>query len=357
VCPTRQCHGSLPNAVRGSLRTGVVVLAVLACGAVLAAADQKPTAAQDAFAQNKGLGRGVNIIGYDPLWKSPAKARFQDRHFALIKQAWFDHVRINLHPFRDTKMDPDHKLSGAWLATLDGAVQQALANRLLVILDFHEFQAMGENPEANQDRFFAFWRQVAERYKDQPSEVLFEILNEPNKKLTPELWNQFLREALAIIRQTNPTRTVVIGPASWNNINLLDKLELPENDRQLIATVHYYNPFAFTHQGAPWTGNKDKVGVPWNGTESEQQAIARDFDKAQTWARKHNRPLYLGEFGAYDRGDMDSRVRWTSFVARHAEELGWSWGYWQFDGDFIVYDMKNQKWVEPIRDALIPPAK
>lgn len=78
-------------------------------------------------------------------------------------------------------------------------------------------------------------------------------------------------------------------------------------------------------------------------------------EKAQIWARHHNRPLYLGEFGAYDKGDMASRVRWTSFVTQSAEKLGWSWGYWQFDGDFIVYDMKSQKWVEPIRDALIPP--
>jgi endoglucanase len=332
-------------------------LLVLASTAALSAQGPTASGASDAVAQNQRLGRGVNIIGYDPLWKSPAKARFQDRHFALIKQAGFDHVRINLHPFRDTKIGADHKLSDAWLATLDWAVKQALANRLLVILDFHEFQVMGENPEANKDRFLAFWRQIAERYKDQPRDVLFEILNEPNKKLTPELWNQFLREALAIIRRTNPTRTVVIGPASWNSINLLDKFELPEADRQIIVTVHYYNPFAFTHQGAAWTGNKDKLGVLWNGTELERQAILRDLDKAQTWARAHGRPIYLGEFGAYDKGDLDSRVRWTSFVARQAEKLGWSWGYWQFDGDFIVYDMKGQKWVEPIRDALVPPTK
>ncbi len=53
---------------------------------------------------------------------------------------------------------------------------------------------------------------------------------------------------------------------------------------------------------------------------------------------------------------MDSRVRYTSFVARQAERLGWSWGYWQFDSDFIVYDINQGRWVEPIRDALIPPA-
>ena len=51
---------------------------------------------------------------------------------------------------------------------------------------------------------------------------------------------------------------------------------------------------------------------------------------------------------------MDSRVRYISFVTRHAETLGWSWAYWQFDSDFVVYDIPNDKWVGPIRDALVP---
>jgi endoglucanase len=37
--------------------------------------------------------------------------------------------------------------------------------------------------------------------------------------------------------------------------------------------------------------------------------------------------------------------------------MGWSWAYWQFDSDFIVFDIKNDRWVEPIRDALVPPRK
>lgn len=282
------------------------------------------------------------------------KARFKERYFAMIKDAGFDHVRINLHPLRDHAMDADHQLSDVWLATLDWAVENSLKNQLKVILDFHEFSTLGEAPEANKEAFLSFWRQVAARYANQPNEVVFEILNEPNKKLTPELWNEYLSEALAIIREHNPTRTVIIGPGTWNNINALEKLILPENDRQIVVTVHYYNPFAFTHQGAGWTDRKDKVGVQWKGTDEEQQAVIDDFAKAQTWANEHDRTIYVGEFGAYDKGDMDSRVRWTSFVTRHLESLGWSWGYWQFDGDFIVYSIDKDAWVEPIRNALLP---
>ena len=41
-------------------------------------------------------------------------------------------------------------------------------------------------------------------------------------------------------------------------------------------------------------------------------------------------------------------------ASREAEALGWAWTYWQFDGDFIVFDMKTDNWVKSIHDALIP---
>ena len=56
---------------------------------------------KDVFAQNRRLGRGVNIIGYDQaLWQGSDQARMQDKHFRLIAEAGFNHVRINLHPFK-----------------------------------------------------------------------------------------------------------------------------------------------------------------------------------------------------------------------------------------------------------------
>jgi endoglucanase len=70
------------------------------------------------------------------------------------------------------------------------------------------------------------------------------------------------------------------------------------------------------------------------------------------------RPILLGEFGAYDKSGTpeDMRVAYTSAIAREAERHGFAWGYWQFDSDFIAWDMKKDGWVEPIKDALLPPA-
>jgi endoglucanase len=310
----------------------------------------------DAFAQNHRLGRGVNILGYDPIWRARDQARFQEKHFRRLKEAGFQSVRINLHPFRHMDAAQGWALSPAWFETLDWAVAGATAQGLQVVLDCHEFHRMAEDPDGRKEQFLAFWRQLAAHCRTAPESVMFEILNEPNKKLTPALWNQYLREALAVIRETHPTRTVIVGPAFWNSVDHLHELDLPAADRHLIVTVHYYKPMSFTHQGASWSEERDKSGIEW-GTEAERTAVRDDFARVTAWAREQNRPIYLGEFGAYDKGPMDSRVRYTDFVCRTAEASGWSWAYWQFDSDFILWDMQRDAWVEPILRALMPRKK
>jgi endoglucanase len=308
----------------------------------------------DVFTQNKKIGRCVNILGYDPIWKDKAEARMQNKHFSLIKQAGFDSVRINLHPFKSMRASSPYFIEPTWLGTLGWAVNQALDNALSVILDLHEYHTMGKAPEDNLPRLLAFWQQVCPLYHDAPNTVFYEILNEPFGQLTSPLWNQYLKRAHTTIREIDSEHSIIIGPGNWNGIQALDKLILPEDDNQIIATVHYYHPMPFTHQGAPWSSHMDAIGTQWIRTAEEQQAIIQDFEKARTWVTTHNRPLFLGEFGAYDKADMASRVRYTDFVARLAEKLGWSWAYWQFDSDFIVYDILNDCWIEPIRDALLP---
>lgn len=330
----------------------IVILAL----SLLLGAFALPSQAVDAVTQNQRLGRGVNIIGYDPIWHGLEQGRFKAKHFSLIKEAGFSTVRINLHPFRHMVDDGTYRLKDSWWEVLDWAVENALKQDLMVILDMHEFTTIAKDPEGLKPMFLAFWRQVAKHCKGLPDNVLFEILNEPNKKLTPQMWNRWLVEALAIIRAHNPNRTVIIGPPHWNSVNHLDKLKLPGDDRNIIVTVHYYTPMEFTHQGARWSSHKDKSGIVWAGTATERHAINQTFDKVQAWSLANKRPIFLGEFGAYDKGDMASRVRYTDAVARAAEARGWSWAYWQFDSDFIVYNIKKDQWVMPILGALIPSA-
>jgi endoglucanase len=200
----------------------------------------------------------------------------------------------------------------------------------------------------------AFWAQVAEHYKDAPNTVMFELLNEPSRAMD-EHWNELLVDALAVVRKTNPTRNVLIGPAFWNNISWLENLKLPADDRHIIIEVHYYEPHRFTHQGATWGDAEWRKlsGIHW-GTREEYAELEKKFDVAQAWAKKEGRPVYLGEFGAYDKAPQEDRVKYTAAVARAAEKRGWAFGYWQFDSNFIVYDIDKDAWNEPIYRALVP---
>jgi endoglucanase len=302
------------------------------------------------------LHRGVNVLGYDPIWNDPAKGHFQARHFVEIRRGGFDFVRVNLQAFRH--MDAQNRLAPAWLKRLDWIVDKAGAAGLSVILDEHDFEPCSADPAMCRVRLAAFWNQVAPRYRRAPAGVMFELLNEPHGKLEAAGWNALLREMLAIVRRTNPTRTVVIGPTQWNSLAELGSLELPADDRNILVTFHYYEPFRFTHQGAPWAKLSDVHGVSWGGAE-DRARLAADFDRVREWSRSTERPVLLGEFGAYDRSGtpIALRVAYTAAVARAAEARGFPWAYWQFDGDFIVWDMKANGWVGPIKDALVPPGR
>ena len=306
-----------------------------------------------AFEQNARLGRGVNIIGYDPVWKDASRARMKEKHFTLIKAAGFNNVRIVISPFKFSLNDTSYSIDPRFFSTLDWIIKQSIKNELMAIVDFHEHNAIAKDPLGSKAKFLSMWRQIAEHCRGYSNEVMFEICNEPNMK--PEVWNEMHEEAYEIIRESNPGRTLIIGTINGNQIKYLPDLILPDDDRNIIVAIHYYSPIQFTHQGAPWSvKNKDLSGIEWTASDSEVQNLQADFDMAQAWSKAHNRPLTLGEFGAYEKADMPSRARWTNFVARQAEARNWSWSYWQFDSDFIVYDIDKDEWVKPIRDALLP---
>ena len=96
-------------------------------------------------------------------------------------------------------------------------------------------------------------------------------------------------------------------------------------------------------------------GNSW-GSAEDRAALAADFDKVSAWAEANHRPILLGEFGAYDKSGtpLPLRVAYIQGVRSEAERHGFGWAYWQFEGDFVVWDMPHQRWIEPILKALIP---
>ena len=313
------------------------------------------SAAPDPFEQNKLLARTINL-GNALEAPSPGAwgVDLKKEYFTLIKKAGFAAVRIPVRWSAYAQENPPFKISDEFFATVDRAIDLSLENDLAVVLNMHHYEEIFDGPEKHKDRFISLWRQISERYKNLPGHVIFELLNEPHHNLSAELWEKMFNETIPVIRQTNPHRTLMIGPDYWNNVNALESLNLPEKDQNIIATFHYYLPFHFTHQGASWVKNSGPwLGLTWVATEEQKTALDADLDKAVAWAEKNNRPLFLGEFGAYSKADMGSRIIWTNYVARGCEKRNISWAYWEFCAGFGVYDRGKKEWRKPLLDALI----
>jgi endoglucanase len=159
---------------------GVVALFVLICNGMFVSVAQENPADKFAFEQNQRLGRGVNIIGYDKIWTDASKARMTEKHFKLIKKAGFQNVRIVIMPFKFAMKDANFTIDPKLYVTLDWAIKQALKNKLMAIVDFHEHGAMQKDPIGLKPKFLSMWKQIADHCKGYSNDVLFEIANEPN---------------------------------------------------------------------------------------------------------------------------------------------------------------------------------
>lgn len=305
---------------------------------------------------NELLGKGINLGN---ALEAPAEGEWgmtiEKEYFALIKDAGFQSVRIPIRWSAHTSENSPYTIEEDFLQRVDQVVGWALEQDLSVIINIHHFNELMAEPNQQKQKFLSIWNQVARHFKDHSEFVLFEILNEPHSNLTADIWNRFLEDAISTVRQSNPNRVLLAGTAPWGGFDGVRDLELPETDLQIIVTVHYYNPFQFTHQGAEWVGdNADNwLGTTWTATDGQMRDVDSDFDRVAQWAKDNSRPIHLGEFGAYNKAPESSRVLWTSYVRTAAENRDFSWAYWEFGAGFGVFDREKGEWRTGLLDALI----
>jgi len=310
----------------------------------------------DPFEQNAKLRRGVNLgNALEAPKEGDWGVTIKDEYFTYLKEKGFNSVRIPVKWSSHALSSSPYTIDDQFFERIDHVINKALDNNLAVILNVHHYDEMMTDPTNHIQRLTSLWEQISERYEKYPGELFFELLNEPNNKLGSDLWNQYLAPLITAIRVKNPYRTIVVGPANWNNVDYISSLVIPKEETNVIVTFHYYNPFQFTHQGAEWVeGSNQWLGTTWSNKTTETAAIQNDFDKALNWSIANNRPINIGEFGAYNKADITSRTKWTTYVSRAAEQKGFSWNYWEFCSGFGFYDPNTNKWNTNLLNALIP---
>jgi endoglucanase len=315
-------------------------------------AQSKPGA--DVFVENKIISKTINIGFPIGSLKLNYPAEIGNDEILQIRKAGFTAVRFSIQ--WSDHMDPaTNKIEPAFLLKTYEWVEQCMNNGLAVILTNLEDERFMNEPLKYRQRFVSLWQQLSVHYSQYYNSVVFEILAEPHGNMVP-FWNELIGEALAVIRKSNPTRAVIVGPAPFNRPQGISSLILPEQDHFLIVTFHQYTPVSFTMQGETWFPFGDPL--KWLGNKwpvaQDSEKITSLLDAVSEWAHRNNRPVFMGEFGVSSNADSGSAYRFILFNRTQAERRGFSWGYWScFAPAFNLYEERNKDWNRYYLNALI----
>jgi len=323
------------------------------------------------------LRRGVNLshwFSQAPVYtKERLETHTTAQDIALIKSMGFDHVRFPIEPAPLLADTPDASvLNTTYLQYVDRALDMILGAGLAVVVDIHpsdEFKLRMNRDERGVEAFAKFWRAFASHLsKRDPEFVFLEVINEPMVE-DGYRWYGIQGKLIAAIRSAAPNHTIIASGHRWSGLSEMLFLET-YSDPNIIYNFHFYEPFAFTHQGATWAGPNlpfyKNVPYPSSpeaveavlGTVEDEPArynllrygedrwdaarIDRELGFAAKWAAKRHVYITCNEFGAFRKVVRAAdRVAWLHDmrVALEKHQIGWT--MWDYAGGFAAVNKTN----------------
>jgi endoglucanase len=313
---------------------------------------------------------GVNVSH----WLSQSLKRGDERSKYIIKADFdtiasvgFDHVRIPVDEVQLWDSLGNKEQEAFYL--LHNAINWAIEANLRVIVDLHIIRShhfiAASNPlwtdKAEQQKLVDMWMKLSDELIGYPNDmVAYEILNEAVAD-NPEDWNNLLKKVISAIRKKEPERKIVVGSNRWQIPDSFPDLKIPENDRNIILSFHFYTPLALTHHKAPWTQIAEYSGsvnypgqivdtANYKGLSETTVEFMRNvangyYDKsvlekimlpAIKVAKEKNLPLFCGEFGVYPTIPEDIMLRWYKDVCEIFNQHNIAYCHWCYKGDFPV---------------------
>ena len=203
--------------------------------------------------------------------------------------------------------------------------------------------------EKAQDTWVEMWRYTAERYRNNPIVVGYDLMVEPNANdvylgiWDPEVfydsykdslydWNQFHPRITAAIREVDPNTPILLGGMAYSNVDWLSYLQTSV-DTHTVYTVHQYAPHQYTHQ---WWSDLE-ITYPGN-FDTNWDGVKNQFDRAwldgllttiDTFTASNAVPVAVNEF---------SVVRWVPGAAAFLddqmslfEQRGLNYALWMWE--------------------------
>lgn len=196
----------------------------------------------------------------ETAWGNPEVTR---ELIHAVKEKGFSSIRIPMTLFRRyEEEDGIWVIDQEWLARYKEVIDWAVDEGLYVMANIHHDSWIwlkdwdGDPSSEEYVRFVKLWEQLADYLKEEPEQVCFETINEPDfvgdsdeeKQEKLDAINRAAYEAIRASGGGNATRMIVM-PTLWTNYEKCDpllKLIQDLEDDHLIATVHYYSEWVYS---------------------------------------------------------------------------------------------------------------
>lgn len=299
------------------------------------------------------LGNTFDALGDETSWGNPPTTK---ELINRIAAQGFKSIRIPITWKHRMEGAPGYKVDPRFLERIREIVDWSLDEGLYVVINLHHDSGWIFNMEAQHDevlnKFTALWKQIAEYFKDYPNKLIFESINEPRfsddwNKDTPkyfEMLDELNTSFHRIVRESgsnNSTRPLVLPTltcsGSHARLNKLHKTIEKLNDRNIIATIHYYGywPFSVNIAGAT-KFNRDV-----------ENDIVQTFDRAYDTFVSKGIPVLVGEFGllGFDKSTDSIQhgeiLKYFEYLTWYAKEKNLTLMLWD-NGQH--YDRRKFKW-------------
>lgn len=318
----------------------------------------------------------IGLAGWKTLQRQYQQAYLKESDLDKLVEMGVNFVRLPLLAY-DLRTYND---AGQWtqsafdFSAIDRMIKLCADRGLYVLLDLHgapgaqskEFHTGRRNwnqlfnpaNDAFRQRTVELWKALAERYRDNPSVMGYDVLNEPFGALSPEyfatpqagytaLWSLYDRIYDAI--RNSPGQN---GAGDLKHLIVFEAIPsgrdwdtLPNPAtygwQNVMYQLHYYG-FAFGEKGET------------NGTLTYDQHVAYLADKVQfSRQAEFNVPVLIGEFNGFNE------ARTWELLTNTFNTQGWNWSPWSYkhrdtstDWGLYWHTLYNDAVPDPANDAL-----
>jgi aryl-phospho-beta-D-glucosidase BglC (GH1 family) len=237
--------------------------------------------------------------GGETAWGNPL---ITEELLQTIKAEGYNSIRLPVAwDYEHTGPGPDYTISSERMERVAQVVDWAIANDLQVLVNIHDQMFTKELPDDRENvlaKFNAMWTQIAERFKDYPSELSFESINEPqfptdtaSQDAHTATLNVNFYETVRATGGKNADRLLVLPTWVTNSEQPhLDALKATIDsldDDMIAATVHFYGF---------WPFSVNVAGVT-TYDEATQQDLENTFQRVNDTFVDNDIPVIVGEWG------------------------------------------------------------